>query len=126
LLSVALLQDSLLFLSKPASTNPLRKELPLIGFMGLWKHSFRKAFIATALLLLVLAIYLLAVPQKNENMQKNGQSAQKNAFSGSESQENSDENAFSLLEVSAEFLHESEAYTVSGIKVEIADSNQPG
>ncbi|MFH1235034.1 MAG: hypothetical protein V1493_05490 [Candidatus Diapherotrites archaeon] len=94
--------------------------------MNLWKHSFRKAFIAIALLLLVLAFYLLAVPQNNENMQKNGQSTQKNAFSGDENQKNSDENAFSLLEVSAEFLHGSEGYTVSDVKAEIEDANQAG
>ena len=93
--------------------------------MGLWENSFRKAFVAAAVLLLVLAAFLVLVSQGNEKAQDVALGERENEFHGDENREKSPGSGFSLHDVSAGWVHESEGYSLHGLNVEISGKEPP-
>ena len=88
--------------------------------MGLWKHSFRKAFSALVVVLALLVVFLVIL-QASESLRKTSENA---GFSTIKSQESNVQREFSLPEVRVEVVHGSEGFTLRDLNIQVSDENQ--
>lgn len=90
--------------------------------MSVWKQSFKKAFFAIVLAILFIGFYLLIAIQASQNPVL-GDRALSNTALVSIKDANKAKNHYSLLDLNAEWVYESEGFALKEIKIGIEDKN---